>query len=97
MNRGERPGDVKRAKYREQTIEYLKNQGLVQKVVEDANKIADLANDDMDSVKVMRLTAASEIRLKLIRKFLPDLKAMELTGEGGGPVKVYATPADEAL
>lgn len=33
----------------------------------------------------------------LLRKSLPDLSAVELTGEGGGPVRVVASDIDEAL
>lgn len=33
----------------------------------------------------------------LLRKSVPDLSAVELTGEGGGPVQVLAAPLDEKL
>lgn len=33
----------------------------------------------------------------LLRKSLPDLSSIELTGEGGGPVRITAQPLDEAL
>lgn len=33
----------------------------------------------------------------LLRKSLPDLSSVELTGEGGGPVQVVAAPLDESL
>lgn len=33
----------------------------------------------------------------LLRKSLPDLSSVELTGEGGGPVQVVAAPIDESL
>lgn len=33
----------------------------------------------------------------LLRKSLPDLSSIELTGEGGGPVQVIAAPLDESL
>lgn len=33
----------------------------------------------------------------LLRKSLPDLSSIELTGEGGGPVRVVAAPLDEEL
>lgn len=33
----------------------------------------------------------------LLRKSLPDLSSVELTGEGGGPVQIIATPTDERL
>jgi hypothetical protein len=33
----------------------------------------------------------------LLRKSLPDLSAVELTGAGGGPVRVAASPLDERI
>lgn len=33
----------------------------------------------------------------LLRKSLPDLSAIELTGDGGGPVQIMATPLDERI
>lgn len=33
----------------------------------------------------------------LLRKSLPDLSAIELTGAGGGPVRVSASPLDEQI
>jgi hypothetical protein len=33
----------------------------------------------------------------LLRKSLPDLSSIELTGEGGGPVRVVAGPLDEQI
>jgi hypothetical protein len=33
----------------------------------------------------------------LLRKSLPDLSSVELTGQGGGPIRVFATTIDEAL
>ena len=33
----------------------------------------------------------------LLRKSLPDLSSVELTGAGGGPVRVQATPLDEQI
>ena len=33
----------------------------------------------------------------LLRKSMPDLQSMELTGEGGGPVMIVASSADERL
>ena len=46
-------------------------------------------------------TDLTSARLKaieiLLRKSLPDLSAIELTGAGGGPVRVVASPIDAAL
>lgn len=33
----------------------------------------------------------------LLRKSLPDLSSIELTGDGGGPIRIIAADKDEAL
>lgn len=33
----------------------------------------------------------------LLRKSLPDLSAIELTGEGGGAIRIVASAPDEAI
>lgn len=33
----------------------------------------------------------------LLRKSLPDLSSIELTGDGGGPIRVVAGPLDEQI
>lgn len=49
-------------------------------VIEFVTKIADL-DDELDSANVHRLKTAAEIKLKLINKYLPDLKATEHSGQ----------------
>ena len=56
--------------------EQLSSQGHVQHVIDSINK---LENPDIE-VDVQRLKAAIDSRLKLINKYLPDLKATEHTG-----------------
>ena len=50
-------------------------------------------DEDAPEMKPSRLKAI-EI---LLRKSLPDLSAIELTGAGGGPVRVVASPVDADL
>lgn len=78
-----------RAIRREELIEQLRNAKLVEHVIESANKLADETRE-LDPVMVGRMKAANDARLALIRKYLPDLKAVEMTGEDGGPVVVEA-------
>lgn len=66
--------------------EQLAEQCRIQHIIDNIEKIEDLEND-MDSLTVQRLKAANESRLKLLSKYLPDLKATEITGEGGDPIK----------
>jgi len=55
----------------------LSAQGHVQHVIEISNKLYDL-DDELDQLKITRLKAAADIKLKLITKYLPDLKQIEL-------------------
>lgn len=66
--------------------EQLENKGLVQKVLEDADKIAEL-DRELEPNEVNRLKVASELRMKLINKYLPDLKSTELTGDPDSPIQ----------
>ena len=77
----------RRQAHREEVLEKLRNAGLVQKVIEDANKLAD-ESIEMDSVMAGRIKAANDLRIKMVGKWLPDVKAVEVTGEDGGPVEV---------
>jgi hypothetical protein len=43
---------------------------------------------EMDAVMVSRIKAAADLRLKMVSKWLPDVKSVEMTGEEGGPVEV---------
>lgn len=57
----------------------LSAQGHVQHVVDCITKIQDV-DTDMDVLKYQRLKTSAELRLKLINKYLADLKAVEVTG-----------------
>ena len=72
-----------RAIRQEALREQLSNQGHVQHVTDIAKKLTDLEND-LDSTQVQRLKSAADIKLKLIGKYLGDVKAIELSGDGGG-------------
>lgn len=60
--------------------EQLAEQGHVQHVVENIAKLEDF-NTDID---VHRLKAAIDARMKLIAKYLPDLKQTEIEGNLSG-------------
>lgn len=74
----------RRQAHREEVLEKLRNSGLIQKVLEDAEKLAD-ESVTMDSVMVSRIKAANDLRIKMVGKWLPDVKAMELLDEDGKP------------
>tara|TARA_B100000787_G_scaffold77190_2_gene56759 strand:+ start:1565 stop:1870 length:306 start_codon:yes stop_codon:yes gene_type:complete len=67
--------------------DFLSNQKLVEKVIDNAKKMEEQAVT-MDAQELQGLKYATDTRLKLVAKYLPDLKAMELTGEGGGDIGI---------
>jgi len=71
-----------RAIRQEALREQLSKQKHVEHVVDIATQLSDPANE-LDSVMASRLKAAADIRMKLIAKYLGDVKAVEITGEGG--------------
>jgi len=66
--------------------EQLSAQGHVQHVIDISNKLADLATP-LENTDIQRLKAAADIKARLIGKYLPDLKAVEVTGEDGKPIE----------
>jgi hypothetical protein len=69
-----------RAIRQEALREQLASQGHVQHVVDCLEKMDEL---DLSSSEVNRLKVKAELHLKLVDKYLPGLKAIEHTGEGG--------------
>ena len=55
-----------------------------------------LQNHALGQTEELSMSRMKAIEI-LLRKSLPDLSAVELTGAGGGPVRVQATPLDEAI
>ena len=68
--------------------EWLSEKCTAQHLVDNIQKIEALDpssesfRNDLDKYRV-----ANDQRLKVLNKYLPDLKATELTGEGGGPIQ----------
>lgn len=67
--------------------EQLSNKGLLQQVIEISEKLHDL-KDDLDPNQVTRLKAAADLKLKVVNKYLPDLKQTELIGDPEQPIQV---------
>jgi hypothetical protein len=57
--------------------EQLANGGHVEHVIDIAKKLADLTQA-LENSDVNRLKAAADIKMRLITKYLPDLKAVEI-------------------
>ena len=71
-----------RAIRQEALREQLSKQKHIEQVVDIATKLGD-PNSELDPAMANRLKASAEIRLKLISKYLGDVKAVEVSGEGG--------------
>ena len=65
----------------------LSSRGLLQQALDAIDRISDL-DSELDSEKVNRLKIANEQRLKLINKYLPDLKAVEISGDEDNPLTI---------
>lgn len=69
--------------------EQLANKGLMQHVLELSNKINELdPSDDTSEFNMRKYKTTAELQLKLVAKYLPDLRSTELTGEGGGDLEI---------
>jgi len=53
--------------------------GHVQHVIDISDKLLDV-KQELDQIQVTRLKASADIKLKLIDKYLPGLKQVELSG-----------------
>ena len=78
-----------RAIRQEALREQLSSQGHVQHVVEMLNEIKDLQRD-LDANDLARYKVAIDTKLKLIGKYLPDLKSVEHTGDEDAPIAIAA-------
>ena len=76
-----------RAERQEALREMLSRKCTVEQVIEISSKIAELGGA-LDAIQVSRLKAACDIKLRLISKYLPDVKAVEISGEGGGDLQI---------
>ena len=76
--------DANRALRKEALREELKSR-------EYLRQIHALLDKDWDSARVSELKAKMDGYFKLLGKTLPDVKAVELTGEDGGPVETSLT------
>ena len=82
MTRAQQKRKIRQDALREQLTE----QKHVQHVVENIQKLEE-PGVELDSVEVQRLRAAIDSRLKLVNKYLPDLKSVELTGDEDAPIQ----------
>ena len=62
---------------REELRRQLAEQCRVQHIIDNVNKLEDL-KINMESLDVQRIRAANDTRVKLLSKYLPDLKQVEI-------------------
>lgn len=67
--------------------EMLSKKCTVEQVLRNVKKMEEQGKE-MESVELQALRAATDTRVKLLNKYIPDLKSMELVGDGGGPIEV---------
>ncbi len=72
-----------RAIRQEALREQLAEQCRVQHILENIKKL-EKSDPPIEGAEVLRIKTATDIRLKLLGKYLPDLKATEVTGADGG-------------
>jgi len=66
--------------------EQLEAQGHVQHVVEIINDLTQV--DEISSLGLQKIRLIIDTKLALIKKYLPDTKQIELTGDPENPIQV---------
>lgn len=74
-----------RALRQEALREMLSKKCTVEQVLKNVKK---MEQPGVESAELAALKAATDCRLKLITKYLPDLKSTELTGKDGEELKI---------
>lgn len=98
---GKTRAQLNRAVRQEALRDQLESQGHVQYVVENIQKIeylsSNLEEEPNARDRIAALKVASELRLKLIDKYIPALKSVELEGdfEVRKPVAISFVPASD--
>lgn len=67
--------------------ELLSNQKHHEHIVRLLDKIMD-ENQEVTDKMLARYKITIDAKLALLKKYIPDLKATELTGEGGGDLQI---------
>lgn len=67
----------------------------LQYAIESIGKIESLEYSETSAFTLQKLKIAAELRLRLVNKFLPDLKSAEITGDGGGNITINVTDYSE--
>ena len=71
--------------HEEKTKNLIRASQLLNRLTEHANGNVEMSSTQINAAKIV------------IGKYIPDLKAIEITGEGGGPVRIIANSLDERI
>ena len=71
---------------REELQRFISERGKVDYIFDLLDKLED-ESTPMEGIDLQRVSKAIDTRLALLKKYLPDMKAIEHTGEEGGPIK----------
>ena len=80
-----------RAIRQEALRERLAAQGHHQHVIEILEQTARLSGDELTSLELQKNKFIVDTKLALMKKYLPDVKQVELVGEAGAPIEVAST------
>ena len=84
---GKSRADENKAIRKQALRDQLSNGKHVEHVIDIANKLADF-DAVLESTDIQRYKAAADIKLKLINKYLPDTKSIELSGDSDNPLTI---------
>ena len=76
---------INKTHHDDKTKRLIQASQLLNRLIMHANGEIEMTSSQVNAAKVV------------IGKSIPDLKAMELTGEGGGPVRVVASALDDRI
>lgn len=62
---------------REELVRFLQERGKLQYVFDIIEKLED-GKQELDALQIQRLRAAMDARINLLKKYLPDLKSVEM-------------------
>lgn len=84
---GKSRADENKAIRKKALRDQLSNGKHVEHVIDIANKLADF-DAVLESTDIQRYKAAADIKLKLINKYLPDTKSIELSSDSDNPLTI---------
>lgn len=85
--RGQTGKQARRAERQEDLRELLSNQGHLQHIIEICDELNDLTIQ-LESIQFNRKSKVIDTKLRLVNKYLPDIKNVEIANDGGGELTI---------